>query len=172
MTLLQSTLDAPTAVYRVFDQLGRLLYVGVAIDPEVRLACHAREKLWWRDVDPSRTRIDWFPNRHAGITEENRALETESPIHNVAGTTNLPVPAHLREPRGYDNIRRLRLLDSVWIEYGTLVGDSGRSADIQAYIEWRLDNPDTPLPGKRRGPVKRTRKAAMRTVMPKAKTQD
>ncbi|MBB3098933.1 hypothetical protein FHR83_006639 [Actinoplanes campanulatus] len=60
-----------------------------------------------------------------------------------------------------DNLRRFRLDEQTWKDYGELVGDAGRSADLKAYIEWRLDNPDTPLPGKRRGPVKRTRPAPM-----------
>ncbi|AEV86675.1 hypothetical protein ACWT_5658 [Actinoplanes sp. SE50] len=58
-----------------------------------------------------------------------------------------------------DNLRRFRMDEETWKEYGKLVGDAGRSADLKAYIEWRLDNPDTPLPGKRRGPVKKTRPA-------------
>jgi hypothetical protein len=59
------------------------------------------------------------------------------------------------------DLRRFRLDKETWEAYGELVGDGGRSADLKAYIDWRLDNPTTPLPGKRRGPVKRTRKVAM-----------
>lgn len=55
------------------------------------------------------------------------------------------------------DIRRFRLDQDTWEEYGELVGDGGRSADLKAYVEWRLENPTTPLPGKRRGPVKKER---------------
>ncbi|WP_250029694.1 hypothetical protein [Paractinoplanes maris] len=55
------------------------------------------------------------------------------------------------------DLRRFRLDQDTWDEYGELVGNGGRSADLKAYIEWRLDNPDTPLPGKRRGPLKKSR---------------
>jgi hypothetical protein len=55
------------------------------------------------------------------------------------------------------DIRRFRLDKDTWDAYGDLVGDGGRSADLKAYIDWRLDNPTVPLPGKRRGPVKKTR---------------
>lgn len=58
---------------------------------------------------------------------------------------------------GSSDIRRFRLDDDTWDAYGDLVGDGGRSADLKAYIEWRLDNPETPLPGKRRGPLKKSR---------------
>jgi len=55
------------------------------------------------------------------------------------------------------DLRRFRLDKETWDSYGELVGDGGRSADLKAYIDWRLDNPTVPLPGKRRGPVKKTR---------------
>lgn len=55
------------------------------------------------------------------------------------------------------DLRRFRLDKDTWDAYGELVGDGGRSADLKAYIDWRLDNPTKPLPGKRRGPVRRTR---------------
>jgi hypothetical protein len=61
------------------------------------------------------------------------------------------------------DIRRIRVDAESWAAYAEIVGDAGRSADIKAYIEWRLDNPTTPLPGKRRGPVKRTRRASAST---------
>ncbi|MFY1686458.1 hypothetical protein [Plantactinospora sp. WMMB782] len=57
-----------------------------------------------------------------------------------------------------DDIRRLRVEQSLWDAYTEIVGDGGRSADLKAYIEWRVDNPTTPLPGKRRGPVKKERR--------------
>lgn len=58
------------------------------------------------------------------------------------------------------DVRRLRVDDDLWDAYTEIVGNGGRSADLKAYIEWRVDNPTTPLPGKRRGPVKRVRKSA------------
>ncbi len=66
------------------------------------------------------------------------------------------------------DIRRVRVDRDLWEEYAEVVGDLGRSADLRAYIEWRVDNPTTPLPGRRRGPVKKVRKTAMRTTRPKA----
>jgi hypothetical protein len=55
------------------------------------------------------------------------------------------------------DIRRLRVPQELWEAYTEIVGDGGRSSDLKAYIEWRVDNPKTPLPGKRLGPAKRTR---------------
>lgn len=45
-----------------------------------------------------------------------------------------------------------------WAAFGELVGDGGRSAAIRDYIRWQLENPDTPLPGRFRGPVKKVRR--------------
>lgn len=56
------------------------------------------------------------------------------------------------------DIRRLRVPDDLWDAYTEIVGNGGRSADLKAYIEWRVDNPTKPLPGQRRGPVKRVRR--------------
>lgn len=55
------------------------------------------------------------------------------------------------------DLRRLRVSDELWDAYTEIVGDLGRSGDLRSYIEWRIDNPTTPLPGRRRGPVKRVR---------------
>lgn len=58
------------------------------------------------------------------------------------------------------DIRRIRVDLDLWKAYEAVVGNGGRSADIKAYIEWRVDNPTTPLPGKRRGPVKKVRRSS------------
>lgn len=58
------------------------------------------------------------------------------------------------------DVRRVRVDQDLWRAYAEIVGDGGRSADIKAYIEWRVDNPTTPLPGKRRGPVKKVRRSS------------
>lgn len=58
------------------------------------------------------------------------------------------------------DLRKLRVDKETWDLYTEIVGARGRSADLKAYINWRIDNPATPLPGRRRGPVKRTGPAA------------
>lgn len=55
------------------------------------------------------------------------------------------------------DLRKLRVDRELWEAYTEIVGNGGRSADLRAYIEWRVDNPTTPLPGRRRGPVKKVR---------------
>jgi hypothetical protein len=54
-------------------------------------------------------------------------------------------------------MRGIRVNAELWAEYAGVVGNHGRAADLRAYIEWRVDNPRTPLPGRRRGPVVRNK---------------
>jgi hypothetical protein len=56
---------------------------------------------------------------------------------------------------GQGDERRIRVDRALWDAYADVVGDGGRAADVRAYIEWRVKNPDAPLPGEWRGPVKR-----------------
>lgn len=42
--------------------------------------------------------------------------------------------------------RKFRLAEDEWKAYGEAVGDDQRSADLRAYIEWRVAHPDAELP--------------------------
>lgn len=80
-----------TAVYRLYNEADRLLYVGVAYDPEARWKNHANFSLWWPDV--SRRDVEWHDNREAAECAERRAILTEGPLHNIAHTRGLRVPS-------------------------------------------------------------------------------
>lgn len=58
---------------------------------------------------------------------------------------------------GESDIRRVRVDGDLWEAYADVVGDGGRSADLREYMRWRVDNPTTPLPGRRLGPAKKVR---------------
>lgn len=73
----------PTALYRLFDKDGGLLYVGITVDVEQRMTAHRSEKTWWPDV--ATKRIEWFPNRPAALRAELVAIGAEQPRHNIAG---------------------------------------------------------------------------------------
>jgi predicted GIY-YIG superfamily endonuclease len=55
--------DEPTALYRLFDTDGVLLYVGITRDTEKRWRQHALKKPWWPQV-AERT-VEWHPTRLA-----------------------------------------------------------------------------------------------------------
>jgi DNA-directed RNA polymerase specialized sigma24 family protein len=77
-----------TALYRLFDTEGRLLYVGIAFDPADRWRGHASTKSWWHEV--ARREVEWRDTRSAALRAEAEAILTERPLYNVAGTEEPP----------------------------------------------------------------------------------
>lgn len=73
-----------TAVYRLFDSSGALLYVGISCNPEKRFRAHRNEKDWWQEVDG--ISIEWFESRHKASLAEAHAIGTEGPLYNVHQT--------------------------------------------------------------------------------------
>src|SRR3982750_4908323 len=71
-----------TALYRLFDADGALLYVGITNDPEVRWKAHSYKKPWWPKV--SEKTVAWFDDRTAAATAGARAIRLEVPQWNIA----------------------------------------------------------------------------------------
>lgn len=74
----------PTALYRLFDKDGALLYVGITWDVEQRMTGHRSDKAWWPDV--TERRVEWLPNRPLALAAELDAIRAEQPRYNIAGT--------------------------------------------------------------------------------------
>jgi hypothetical protein len=74
-------MDASVYLYRHFDSLGRLLYVGIANHPKRRLVAHGTAH-WHSDVLNST--YERFPNRAAAAKAEIIAIKCENPAWNVA----------------------------------------------------------------------------------------
>jgi hypothetical protein len=75
--------DAETSVYRLYDGEDRLLYVGIAVEPFLRLDKHWKTKAWWSSV--THVVIEWFPSRQDALDEELRVIRTDAPMHNIQG---------------------------------------------------------------------------------------
>lgn len=72
-----------TALYRHFDDEGRLLYVGISLDPLKRTAQHMQQAYW---ADRIRgISIEWLPTRGMAIDAEERAIAEEEPAYNIVG---------------------------------------------------------------------------------------
>lgn len=71
----------PTALYRLRDSHGDLLYVGISATPPQRWAKHAAEKEWWPEV--ADLSLEWFGSKTAALAMEAHAIRTEKPRHNV-----------------------------------------------------------------------------------------
>lgn len=77
-------LSARTALYRLYDQDDRLLYVGISNEPERRLLAHRADKEWWPEVES--TQLDWFDSRLEAARAETKAIADEGPAYNVHQT--------------------------------------------------------------------------------------
>lgn len=60
---------------------------------------------------------------------------------------------------GCDTFKKIRVDEQLWAEYARCVSLGDRSADIRAYINFRVANPTLPLPGRRRVTPRRDRAA-------------
>ncbi len=76
-----------TALYRLHDSEGQLLYLGISVDPLRRWPEHAADKPWWPSVANFTT--EWFGTRTAALEAEAEAIRRERPLHNIVhnGTT-------------------------------------------------------------------------------------
>ena len=73
------------ALYRHYDLIGQLLYVGISLRPFVRLKEHNQTADWYRQVRFTIT--EWFDDRASALDAEALAIETERPLFNVARNT-------------------------------------------------------------------------------------
>ncbi|MFD9603287.1 GntR family transcriptional regulator [Streptomyces sp. NPDC059970] len=71
-----------TALYRLYDADGNLLYVGITNDTQRRFASHRRTKSWWPDVERDET--VWLNSLPLAEKAEKDAIAAERPRHNVS----------------------------------------------------------------------------------------
>jgi hypothetical protein len=69
-----------SALYRLYDSEGTLLYVGISAHPSERLKQHAGDKAWWHHV--ARHEITWIDSRDEAVKAEAEAMRSELPLYN------------------------------------------------------------------------------------------
>ena len=74
-----------TALYRLYDADGSLLYVGMTSNLRSRMVGHAADKPWWAAV--ARQTTEWYDTRAEAAAAEAEAIKSENPIHNIQGTS-------------------------------------------------------------------------------------
>ncbi|WP_037616385.1 GntR family transcriptional regulator [Streptomyces aureus] len=81
-----------TALYQFFDDVDRLLYVGITDDPKTRWARHRQYAAtsWWPRA--ARVSVDWLTGRDVAAAAELRVIRTQAPLYNSGGA-----PSPLRE---------------------------------------------------------------------------
>ena len=80
--------EAPTALYRLYDAGGKLLYIGISGSLKKRLAMHADSKPWWPEV--TRKTVEWHTTRASAAKTELKAIRSERPAHNMRGFKSGP----------------------------------------------------------------------------------
>lgn len=73
-----------TALYRLYDNAGTLLYVGAAKDPSRRFRDHRAEKSWWHEV--AQDSVEWFETPFHALKAEVEAIKREAPRYNIRST--------------------------------------------------------------------------------------
>lgn len=68
------------ALYRHFDDVGVLLYVGISERPVHRGRTHAETAAWVQYA--ARMEADWLPDRTAAETAEKLVIQSERPVFN------------------------------------------------------------------------------------------
>ena len=86
-------------VYRLFDDRGTLLYVGVSRTPERRIKSHMT-KTWGKAIAAERTTVTWYDSIGESALAEITAIVREDPLHNVAGRRAGQAAAGGRPPVG------------------------------------------------------------------------
>jgi predicted GIY-YIG superfamily endonuclease len=72
------------ALYRMYDERGRLLYVGITGDLGKRLGEHSFKR-WFPLVED--IKLEWKETRASALLAESRAIIAERPRYNKAGLT-------------------------------------------------------------------------------------
>jgi predicted GIY-YIG superfamily endonuclease len=78
----------PHVLYRYFDADDNLLYVGITNSPLSRMSQHLRDKGWFAKA--ARTTYEHFTTRDELEKAELKAIQSEKPKYNIAGTVAPP----------------------------------------------------------------------------------
>ncbi|AXH49046.1 G-I-Y Y-I-G endonuclease [Gordonia phage Ecliptus] len=87
--------NLPHDLYKVYDDTGELLYVGVTVDVKTRLKGHRRYAAWYERVGHIKVWV--YPDRMSALDEEARCIAEEHPQHNVTPESRKS-EHHRREP--------------------------------------------------------------------------
>jgi predicted GIY-YIG superfamily endonuclease len=134
-----------TALYRLYDESGYLLYVGITNDTKVRWSYHARQKAWWPEVH--RRAVEWKLTRAEAETAEAGAIGRENPRWNVirpdSNGAMLQGRRGGRPATGKTVVRKFRADDDLWQAAKEKAAAEGRSltdvilGDLHRYVTRR-----------------------------------
>lgn len=144
--------DRRTALYRLFDAAGKLLYIGIAVNPPSRWAGHAADKLWWGEV--ARITIHWYDTWGAAEAAEATAIRQENPLHNVVGVASeeraerLARAALHRLRERPTGLRAVKAPADLWDRFDEACqrNASTRALTLRQFIRWYVGDEGATLP--------------------------
>ena len=71
-----------TELYRHFNDLNELLYVGISLNTFARLSQHKDHSHWFKKIE--RVTVNHFETREEARAAEREAIKTENPLFNIA----------------------------------------------------------------------------------------
>lgn len=71
-------------MYRVFDETGRLIYVGQSKNLPNRVREHRSQSWWWEPL-VTRVQVELHPTAEAAKAAEKTAIQEETPVFNSMG---------------------------------------------------------------------------------------
>jgi hypothetical protein len=147
------TPDEATALYRLFDGSGILLYAGISNEPPRRWREHACSESWWSDVQTKT--VEWFDSRAAAGVAESTAVESERPIYNCTLPARDGSPSYrllVPKPRkGVTPTRTFSSPDDLWERFADAVRNSpdpeaDMSKVLRQFCRWYVGDPGAELP--------------------------
>lgn len=126
-------------LYRFYSRGGRLLYVGITMNPFTRWADHRRTQRWWSQVATIKI-TDWEDREQLEMMELH-AIQTERPLYNVVHSVHNPDWVDYTDYCHYCNglSHGDELLDCREVPYDMYISD----ADGRVFAEFRCSvNPE------------------------------
>lgn len=98
-------------LYRVFNSVGALLYVGATTNPGRRFQVHSKLQPWWDEA--TTITLEHHPTWDALTEAETSAIRSENPLHNQIHSKPAPWSRKPRNTAGGTLFQRSS--DGIWI---------------------------------------------------------
>jgi predicted GIY-YIG superfamily endonuclease len=125
----------PHILYRFYDRTNVLLYIGITVNLEERMAKHAAEKDWWPRVDRSATRIEYYDSRRAALDAEREAIKAEKPLYNDQHNEWVEIEHHSAP------LPRRALAEDILLQARSILGDDIRVDEAHRFASDQLRLP-------------------------------
>lgn len=139
-----------TALYRLYDDRGALLYIGISTNPYERWNTHRCDHGWWSSV--ARKAVEWFDTRLDAARAEAAAIRAEGPLHNKAlpnedglGGWRLAAP-RTNQPTKPSQLRNIAIDKDMWNRFGEAIRKAepelDRSKVLRQMVRWYVGEID------------------------------